>query len=88
MLKLVSTLGADRVFDPETIQILVGAFDEAWKTVQASATHFVSERHVEIARQIIAKSIIDDAARGKHDQHELAHTALVKFRRDLRFQKP
>lgn len=28
MLTLVSTLGVDRVFDPETIQILVGAFDE------------------------------------------------------------
>ncbi len=88
MLKLVTTLGADRVFDPETIQILVGAFDEAWKTVQASGTYFVSERHVEIARQIMAKNIIDDATRGKRDQHELAQSALVKFRRDLRFKKP
>jgi hypothetical protein len=88
VLKLVSTLRADRVFDPETIQILVGAFDEVWKTVQASGTHFASERHVEIARQIIAKSIIDDATSGKRDQHELAQSALVKFRRDLRFQYP
>ena len=46
MLKLVSTLWADRVFDPETIQILVDAFDEAWKSVQASETSFVSERYV------------------------------------------
>ena len=34
MLKLFSALGADRVFDPERIQVLVGAFDEAWKSVQ------------------------------------------------------
>ena len=79
MLRLVSALGADRVFDPETIQILVDAFDAAWKTVQASGTPFVSERSVEIARQILAKSIIEDATRGKRDQQELSQSALVKL---------
>ncbi len=79
VLRLVSALGADRVFDPETIQILVNAFDEAWKTVQASGTPFVSERSVEIARQILAKSIIDDATRGKRDLHELSQSALLKL---------
>jgi len=79
VLRLVSALGADRVFDPETIQILVDAFDEAWKVVQASGTAFVSERSVEIARQILAKSIIEDATRGQRDQHELAQSALVNL---------
>ncbi len=79
MLRLVSTLGADRVFDPETIQILVDAFDAAWKTVQASGPPFVSERSIEIARQILAKSIIEDATRGERDQHELSQSALVKL---------
>ena len=79
MLRLVSALGADRVFDPETIQILVDAFDEAWKAVQASGTPFVSERSVEIARQILAKSIIDDATRGNRDLHELSQSALLKL---------
>jgi hypothetical protein len=79
VLRLVSALGADRVFDPETIQTLVDAFDEAWKAVQASGTPFVSERSVEIARQILAKSIIEDATRGKRDQHELSQSALVKL---------
>jgi hypothetical protein len=79
VLKLVSALGADRVFDPETIQILVDAFDEAWKSVQASETAFISERYVEIARQILAKSIIEDATRGEHDQHTLSQSALVKL---------
>ena len=79
MLKLVSTLGADRVFDPETIQILVNAFDEAWKNVQASGSPFISERSVEIARQILAKSIIEDATRGERDQRELCRSALAKL---------
>jgi hypothetical protein len=55
MLKLVSTLGADRDFDPETIQILVGAFDDAWKVVQASGAPFASERYVEICTWNIGK---------------------------------
>ena len=37
VLKLVSTLGSDRAFDPETIQILVDAFDEAWKSFKQPA---------------------------------------------------
>jgi hypothetical protein len=79
MLKLVSTLGADRTFDPETLQILVDAFDEAWKTVQVSGTPFVSERYIETARQILAKSIIDDATHGQRDPHELSQSALLKL---------
>ena len=79
VLKLVSALGADRVFDPETIQILVGAFDEAWKTVQASATPFTSERSTETARQILAKSIIDDATHGERDPRALSQSALLKL---------
>ena len=79
VLKLVSTLGVDRDFDPETIQILVDALDEAWKAVQASGTLFTSERYVEIARQALAKSIIEDATRGERDQHKLSQSALLKL---------
>lgn len=76
MLKLVSTLGADRDFD--AIQILVVAFDDAWKVIQASGAPFASERYVEIARGILAKSTIDEATRGERDQHKLSQSALLK----------
>lgn len=76
MLKLVSTLGADRDFD--AIQILVVAFDDAWKVVQASGAPFASERYVEIARGILAKSTIDEATRGERDRHKLSQSALLK----------
>jgi len=79
VLKLVSTLGADRDFDPETLLILVGAFDDAWKAVETSGAPFASERYAETARQILAKSIIDDATRGKRGQHELTQSALLKL---------
>jgi hypothetical protein len=79
VLKLVSTLGADRTFDPETIQILVAAFDEAWKTVHTSGAPFASERYVETARQVLAKSIIDEATRGERDSHALSRSALLRL---------
>jgi hypothetical protein len=68
-----------RAFDPETIQILIAAFDEAWKAVQASSVPFRSERYVDFARQILAKNIIDDATHGQRDQHELTQSALLKL---------
>ncbi len=86
--KLVSTLGADRAFDPETIQILVAAFDEAWETVQASSTPFASERYVEIALQILAKNIIEDATRGERDRPELSQSALLKLAQSNLTGKP
>ena len=79
VLKLVSALGADRVFDPETIQILVNAIDEAWKTFQASSTPFASGRSAENARHILAKSIIEDATHGERDRHELSQSAILKL---------
>ncbi|MGB6540079.1 MAG: hypothetical protein WBF03_04285 [Xanthobacteraceae bacterium] len=88
MLRLVSTLGADRDFDPETIQILVGAFDDAWKAVQASGAPFASERYVETAREILAKSIIDGATRGERDRHELSQYALLKLAQSNLKDKP
>jgi hypothetical protein len=79
VLKLVSELAADRVFDPETIQILVAAFDEAWQAVQTSGAYFASERQVEKTRLSLAKSIIDDATHGGRDPHELSQAALLKL---------
>jgi hypothetical protein len=77
MRKLVSTLGADGVFDPETIEILVRAFEDAWKAVQTSGAPFAEERYVEIARQVLAKSIIGDARRGELDPQQLTQSALL-----------
>jgi hypothetical protein len=88
MLRLVSTLGADRDFDPETIQVLVEAFDDAWKTVHASGAPFASERYVEIVREILAKSIIDDATRGQRDRHELSQSALLRLAQSNLKSKP
>ena len=43
---------ASGVFEPETISILVGAFDDAWKSVLSSGAPFAEERYQQIAREI------------------------------------
>jgi hypothetical protein len=75
--KLVGALGADGVFDPETIHILVGAFDAAWEAVQTSGAPVASERYIEFVRQILAKNIIENAKHGERNQHLLTQSALL-----------
>ncbi len=76
MLSLVRRLGADGAFDPETIQILVAAFDAALDSVQTSGSPFASEKNIEITRRILAKSIIQSAKHRERNQHLLTQSAL------------
>ena len=59
VLTLIKTLGADSVFDPETIEILVEAFYIAWRSVETSGAPFVQQTYREAARELLAKSIIE-----------------------------
>jgi hypothetical protein len=40
MLRLISELGPEAAFDPDTVQIMAAAFDRAWGTLEASGAHF------------------------------------------------
>ena len=45
--------------DPETVRILVAAFDDAWKSVEDSGVTFVSDGHADATREILALRVID-----------------------------
>jgi hypothetical protein len=47
-------------FEPDEIQILVGAFDKAWETVQATGVVY-AEAKAEAVRTIFAEHIIEAA---------------------------
>ena len=64
-------------FDPEAVRILVTAFDDAWKSVEASGITFASDRHADAMREIVALRIIDMAQHGEHDVHRLRDDALL-----------
>jgi hypothetical protein len=69
-------LDDDHVFDPGTVSILLAAFDGAWQSIKASGGK-LSEEQSELMREILAKSIIDQARRGEFDQVRLRDGALL-----------
>ena len=65
-------LAKNAAFDPETTRLLVSAFNEAWESVVRSGSDFATNGQATSARLILARRIIDTAARGERD-----HLALV-----------
>ena len=79
MRKFIKAFGA--VFDPPTVHILIGAFDDAWTSLQNSGAPFAAENYAERAREILAKHIIESAKNGERDQHTLSEGALLQLTR-------
>jgi hypothetical protein len=79
MLEFIKNSGAKAGFDPATIRILVGAFDEAWKSLQTSGAPFAGERYTATARDVLAKHIIEAAKKGERNPHRLSEGALLQL---------
>jgi hypothetical protein len=69
------------VFDPETVSLLVGAFDDAWESLISSGAPFAQDRYQATAREIIAKHIVDLARLGERDRRRLTESALLELSR-------
>lgn len=67
---------ANTSFDPEAVDILSGAFDDAWESLKASGSSFARPAYERGAREILAKHIIEIAQRGERDRGKLAASAL------------
>ena len=80
MLSFIKEIAAG-VFDPEAVQILAGAFDDAWKAVLASDAPFTEYQNRKAAREIIAKHIIQQARLGERDRKKLTESALRELSR-------
>ena len=72
---------ASGVFDPESVTILIGAFDDAWNTVISSHAPFAEEWYQAAAREIIAKHIVQLARLGERDRRRLTDSALLELSR-------
>ena len=68
-------------FEPETIEILVVAFETAWQKVEQSGSKLASPRYKRAAQELIAKRIIEMAQRGERDQAVLADDAVAYLER-------
>jgi hypothetical protein len=68
-------------FEPETIEILVSAFETAWQKVEQSGSKLASPAYKRAAQEIIAKRIIEMAQQGKREPGELADDAVAYLER-------
>ena len=73
---VIAPLLAQSAFDPEFIQTLVAAFEDAWVKVEQSGSKFASPRYKRAAQEIIAKRIIETAQEGQKDPHHLVDDAV------------
>jgi hypothetical protein len=78
MLKYLHDHPAHAAFDPDTINILSGALDDAWQRVQVSGARF--DGQADVARTILAKHIVEMAIQGERDRQRLIEGALLRLR--------
>ena len=71
------SFGLNEAFDPDTTRLLASAFESALNALSASDAEQFSAHSI---RQILAKSIIDEARGGERDVAQLAERALAHLR--------
>jgi hypothetical protein len=67
-------------FDPDTISILSGGLDDAWRVVEATKVAFKVDGHTDSARQTLAKQIVEMAKQGERDRQRLIEGALSRLK--------
>ena len=67
---------ANTWFDPEAVEILSAAFDDAWEVLKQSGSDFARPAYERGAREILAKCIIEMAQGGERDRSVLSQSAI------------
>ena len=81
MVDVCELIPLEAAFDPESIQVLVSALDEAcldeaWRTIQQSGSQFARPAYSRVMREVISKRIIEMAQQGIRDQPTLVDDAV------------
>jgi hypothetical protein len=67
---------ANTSFDPEAVETLSAAFDDAWEKIKQSGSTLARPAYERGAREVLAKCIIEMAQRGERDRQHLSESAL------------
>jgi hypothetical protein len=67
---------ASASFDPEAVETLSAAFDDAWAKIKQSGSTFARPAYERGAREVLAKCIIELAQGGERDRRHLSESAL------------
>ena len=76
MVEILKFVRPETAFDPESIQVLVSALDEAWSRIEQSGSQFARPAYSRVMREVIAKRIIEIAQQGVKDQQILVDDAM------------
>lgn len=77
----LTPLVTQSAFDPEVIETLVAAYEDAWQKIERSGSAFASPRYRRAAQEIVAKRIIEMAQRGEREPARLADDAVAYLAR-------
>ena len=68
---------ANSSFDPEAVEVLSDAFEDAWARLKQSGSAFTRPAYELGAREVLAKYIIEMAQRGERDKRQLTEAAVT-----------
>jgi hypothetical protein len=74
-------IDGEATFDPETVLVLSGELDKAWRSIQHRGVYFKSRYHVDDTRVKLAGYILEATALGEFDPIRLREDALIKLSR-------
>jgi hypothetical protein len=67
---------ANTSFDPEAVEVLSAAFEDAWAKIKESGSSLARPAYERGAKEVLAKCIIEMAQRGERDRHLLCDSAI------------
>ncbi len=76
MVEILSFVPRQTAFDPEFVQVLGSALDDAWSRIEESGSRFARPGYARAMREVIAKRVIETAQRGVEDSRALAYDAV------------
>jgi hypothetical protein len=76
MIEIRKYIQPEAAFDPETIEVLASAFDDAWDQIRKSGSRFARPGYSRAMREVIARRIIEMAQQGMREQQALAEDSV------------
>jgi len=76
MVRVLKFEQAATVFDPELIDVMASALDDAWNRIEKSGSRFARPGYARAMREVLAKRVTETAQKGVKDPIEFADDAV------------
>jgi hypothetical protein len=76
MVEFLKFVAKQTSFDPELVEVLASALDDAWCRIEKSGSRLARAGYARAMREVIAKHIIEAAQQGMNDPVVLADEAV------------